>query len=253
MILAEGLVKRYGDLLAVDGLDLEVGGELFVFLGPNGAGKTTTIKMMTGLLRPDEGRVTINGHDVWEEPERAKREFTLVPEQLYLFEKLTGLEFLRFVAALYDLDPERSNRRINSLLQLFNLEEQATELIQSYSHGMRRKIALCGALLPEPRVLFLDEPTVGLDPRSARALKDVLRGLVDEKGVTVFMSTHILEIAENMCDRVGIINKGKLVALGTMDALRQQLSAGDKSLEDMFLDLTGGAEYEEVKRFLAES
>ena len=251
MIRFEQLTRTFGDLVAVDRLDLEVDGELFVFLGPNGAGKTTTIKMATGLLRPTSGRVWVGGVDVWKEPERAKRVFTTVPEEIHLFEKLTGWEFLQFVGALYGLEPEHARRRAKTLLDLFDLANRAGEMIQSYSQGMKRKIALSAALLPEPQVLFLDEPTIGLDPKSARTLKDVLRGLVDERGVTVFMSTHILEIAENMCDRVGIINQGRLVALGSMEELRSQSSAGDKTLEDIFLELTGGPEYEEVRKFLA--
>ncbi len=251
MIRFEQLTRTFGDLVAVDRLDLEVDGELFVFLGPNGAGKTTTIKMATGLLRPTSGRVWVGGVDVWKEPERAKRVFTTVPEEIHLFEKLTGWEFLQFVGALYGLEPEHARRRAKTLLDLFDLTNRAGEMIQSYSQGMKRKIALSAALLPEPQVLFLDEPTIGLDPKSARTLKDVLRGLVDERGVTVFMSTHILEIAENMCDRVAIINQGRLVALGSMEELRSQSSAGDKTLEDIFLELTGGPEYEEVRKFLA--
>ncbi|MDZ7373452.1 MAG: ABC transporter ATP-binding protein [candidate division KSB1 bacterium] len=251
VIRFEGLTKRFGDLVAVNELELEIGRELFIFLGPNGAGKTTTIRMACGLLRPTSGRVILDGVDVWEEPERAKRRFTLVPEEIHLFEKLTGWEFLRFVGAVYGLDPAHGRRRAEMLLELFDLRDRARDLIQSYSQGMKRKMALCAALLPEPRVLFLDEPTIGLDPKSARTLKDLLRGLVEEKGVSVFMSTHILEIAENMCDRVGIIHRGRLIAVGSMEELRAHSRAGDRSLEDILLELTGGPEYEEVRRFLA--
>jgi len=252
MIEIKGLTKYYGDLLAVDHLDLTVRpGELFGFLGPNGAGKTTTIRMMVGLLRPTEGKVYINGHDVEREPLAAKACIGYLPEIPFLYEKLTGREFLSFVAELYGVEPERARRRGDDLLRLFDLEEQADELIQGYSHGMRQKIALAGALIHEPKVLILDEPTRGLDPRSARTVKDILRRLCAQ-GATVFMSTHILEIAERMCDRVGIIDRGRLIACGTMEELRAQSQSPGSTLEDIFLQLTGGVEYEEIIKFLSE-
>ncbi|MBC7338294.1 MAG: ABC transporter ATP-binding protein [Firmicutes bacterium] len=252
MIKTDGLCKRYGTLTAVDGLNLEVGpGELFGFLGPNGAGKTTTIRMLTGLLRPTAGRVFIGGYDVQREPVRAKALLGYVPDEPVLYEKLTGREFLTFMADLYRVDGSRRNERIPELLELFGLTERGDDLIQSYSRGMRQKIAVAGALVHEPRVLVLDEPTVGLDPRSARVLKDVLRALTG-RGVTVFMSTHVLEIAERMCTRVGIIDRGRLIACGTMEELRAQAREDSATLEDIFLKLTGGTEYEEVIRLLGE-
>lgn len=252
MIKTDGLCKRYGTLTAVDGLNLEVGpGELFGFLGPNGAGKTTTIRMLTGLLRPTAGRVFIGGYDVQREPVRAKALLGYVPDEPVLYEKLTGREFLTFMADLYRVDGSRRNERIPELLELFGLTERGDDLIQSYSRGMRQKIAVAGALVHEPRVLILDEPTVGLDPRSARVLKDVLRALTG-RGVTVFMSTHVLEIAERMCTRVGIIDRGRLIACGTMEELRAQAREDSATLEDIFLKLTGGTEYEEVIRLLGE-
>lgn len=252
MIRTEGLCKRYGTLAAVDDLNLEVGpGDLFGFLGPNGAGKTTTIRMLTGLLRPTAGRVLIGGHDIQTQPVRAKALLGYVPDEPVLYEKLTGRELLTFMADLYRVDGSRRNERIPELLELFGLSERGDDLIQSYSRGMRQKIAVAGALVHEPRVLILDEPTVGLDPRSARVLKDTLRALAG-RGVTVFMSTHVLEIAERMCTRVGIIDRGHLIACGTMEELRAQAREDSATLEDIFLKLTGGTEYEEVIRLLGE-
>ncbi|MDZ7337031.1 MAG: ABC transporter ATP-binding protein [candidate division KSB1 bacterium] len=251
MIVAEGLRKCYGSTVAVEDLSLTVDGELFGFLGPNGAGKTTTIKMMTGLLKPDRGSVRIKGFDITSQPLEAKRCLGLVPERPYVYPKLTGREFLFFMADLYRIDRQTACRRLEHLVEIFDLDTHIDRLIESYSHGMKQKIALSGALIHDPQVLFLDEPTVGLDPKSARNLKNLLRGLV-QRGVTVFMSTHILEIAESMCDRVGIIDKGRLIALGTMKELRERF-AEHKSLEDIFLELTGGDEYREVLRYLQES
>jgi ABC-2 type transport system ATP-binding protein len=253
MIVCQGLEKRFGNLRAVDHLDLTVGaGELFGFLGPNGAGKTTTIKMMTGLLRPSAGTAIIGGYDIQAEPLKAKAVFGYIPDNPFLYEKLTGREFIRFMADLYSVPTEGRNRKIDDLLHLFELEEKGDALIQGYSRGMRQKIALAGALIHQPKVIFLDEPTVGLDPKSARLMKDVLRRLCNE-GATVFVSTHILEIAERMCDRFAIINRGKIVATGTMQELRQQASADtdqQRSLEDIFLELTSSAENEDLIQYL---
>lgn len=252
MIRTEGLSKTFGTRVAVEDLNLEVEpGELFGFLGPNGAGKTTTIRLLTGLLRPTAGRVLIGGYDIHREPVRAKAFLGYVPDQPVLYEKLTGREFLSFMADLYRVDGTRRDQRIGELLELFDLSERGDDLIQSYSRGMKQKLAVAAALVHEPRVLILDEPTVGLDPRSARVLKDVLRALASG-GVTVFMSTHVLEIAERMCTRVGIIDRGCLIACGTMEELRAQAQEDTATLEDIFLELTGGTEYEEVIRLLGE-
>lgn len=252
MIETDNLTKRYGNLTAVDRLNLRVSaGELFGFLGPNGAGKTTTIKLLVGLLRPDGGTARIGGHDVQREPLKAKSLVGFVPDHPYLYDKLTAREFLRFMADLYGVDPDRAARRSEDLLRLLDLADRGDELIESYSHGMRQKTALAGALIHDPQVFFLDEPTVGLDPKSARLIKDILRQLCAQ-GVTVFMSTHILEIAERMCDRVGIINQGHLIACGTMEELRSGVGeTSGASLEDIFLQLTGGAEYAELASYLA--
>jgi ABC-2 type transport system ATP-binding protein len=243
------LVKRYGEKAAVDDVSLEVHpGEIFGFLGPNGAGKTTTIKVIVGLLQPTSGTVRVGGHDVQKEPLQAKASSGYVPDEPHLYPKLTGRELLRFVGDLYGVTGEQVERRIDELLLLFDLTPAADDTIDSYSHGMRQKTALAAALVHDPKVLVLDEPTVGLDPKSARLIKDLLRQMA-ERGAAVFLSTHILEIAENMCDRIGIINQGRLIASGTMAELRS-LGKGESSLEDIFLSLTGGAEYAEIAEVL---
>ncbi|HEX9028035.1 MAG TPA: ABC transporter ATP-binding protein [Anaerolineales bacterium] len=249
LIQTRNLVKRYGDKAAVNDVSLDVyGGEIFGFLGPNGAGKTTTIKMLVGLLQPTSGAVSVGGFDVQAQPMQAKAASGYVPDEPHLYPKLSGRELLRFVGDLYGLDRMRVNRRLDELLRLFDLSEAADDSIDSYSHGMQQKTALAAALVHDPKVLVLDEPTVGLDPKSARLIKDILRQMA-ERGAAVFVSTHILEIAERMCDRIGIINQGKLIAVGTMDELRS-LGKGESSLEDIFLGLTGGAEYAEIAEVL---
>ena len=243
------LVKRYGDKLAVDDVSLEVhAGEIFGFLGPNGAGKTTTIKVAIGLLQPSAGEVRVAGWDIQKEPLRAKAASGYVPDEPTLYPKLSGRELLRFVGDLYGVDSAQVDRRIEELLRLFDLTAAADDTIDSYSHGMRQKMSLAAALVHDPKVLVLDEPTVGLDPKSARLIKDILRQLAD-RGAAVFLSTHILEIAEHMCDRIGIINQGRLIAAGTMAELRA-LGQGQSRLEDIFLSLTGGAEYAAIAEVL---
>jgi ABC-2 type transport system ATP-binding protein len=243
------LVKSYGDKLAVDDVSIQVNaGEIFGFLGPNGAGKTTTIKMIVGLLRPSGGVVKVGGYDVVLQPLQAKAACGYVPDEPNLYAKLTGRELLRFVGDLYGLDRDQMARRSEELLRLFGLMEAADDTTDSYSHGMKQKTSLAAALVHDPRVLVMDEPTVGLDPKSARLIKDILRQMAD-RGAAVMLSTHILEIAQNMCDRIGIINKGRLIAAGTMDDLRR-LGQGESSLEDIFLSLTGGAEDAEIAEVL---
>ena len=249
MIEATHLTKKYGSLVAVDDLSLSIQNELFVFLGPNGAGKTTTIKMMTGLLKPSNGTVLINGFNIETQAIEAKRQIDLVPEMPYLYPKLTGREFLSFMAKIHNMENNTTARRLDNLVDLFDMSERIDELIENYSHGMKQKIALSGALIHDPQVLFLDEPTVGLDPKSAKHLKTILKELVG-RGVTIFMSTHILEIAEAMCDRVAIINYGKLIVDGSVDELRKTHEQMDKSLEDIFLELTGSSEEKEVLKYL---
>jgi ABC-2 type transport system ATP-binding protein len=250
LIEARNLTKRYGDKVAVDNVSFSVyGGEVFGFLGPNGAGKTTTIKMIVGLLQPTSGTVHVAGYDVQTQSRLAKAASGYVPDTPNLYAKLTGRELLRFVGDLYDLDRKQSARRLEELLRMFELTSAAEDTVDSYSHGMQQKTSLAAALMHDPRVLVLDEPTVGLDPKSARLIKDILRQLAD-RGAAIMLSTHILEIAERMCDRIGIINKGQLIAVGTMDELRTLDQAGQASLEDIFLSLTGGAEETEIAEIL---
>lgn len=240
MIRVEGLTKRYGNFVAVDNIDLHVSkGSIFGFLGPNGAGKTTTLRIIAGIMRPTKGRITLGGDDVVDNPMAAKRRLGFIPDRPFVYEKLTGAEFLRFVAALYQQDGEIVERRIDELLDVFELTQWKNELVESYSHGMRQKLIISSALIHRPEVIVVDEPMVGLDPKAARLLKDIFRQFVD-RGGTVLMSTHTLEVAEAMCQRIAIIQQGKIVAQGTMEELRQQTAAGDASLEDLFLKLTGG-------------
>jgi len=250
LIETRNLVKRFGEKVAVNNVSFSVqAGEVFGFLGPNGAGKTTTIKMIVGLLQPTSGTVSVAGYDVQAQPLQAKSSSGYVPDTPNLYAKLSGRELLRFVGDLYDLDRPRVAQRTDELLRILDLTEAADNTVDSYSHGMQQKASLAAALMHDPKVLVLDEPTVGLDPKSARLIKDILRQMAD-RGASVFLSTHILEIAERMCDRIGIINKGELVAVGTMEELRSLGKAGEASLEDIFLGLTGGAEEAEIAEIL---
>ena len=250
LIETTGLVKRYGDKLAVDDVSFDVrAGEIFGFLGPNGAGKTTTIKIIVGLLRPSAGSVKVGGYDVQLQPLAAKAASGYVPDTPNQYAKLTGRELLRFVGDLYNLDRKTTVHRTEDLLHMFDLTNAADDTIDSYSHGMQQKTALAAALMHDPKVLVLDEPTVGLDPKSARLIKDILRQMAD-RGTAVFLSTHILEIAERMCDRIGIIDRGRLIAVGTIEELRSLGKSGQSSLEDIFLGLTGGAEEAEIAEIL---
>jgi ABC-2 type transport system ATP-binding protein len=250
LIEARDLAKRYGDKVAVNHINFDVyKGEVFGFLGPNGAGKTTTIKMIVGLLQPTSGTVKVAGYDIQTQSRQAKASCGYVPDTPNLYAKLTGRELLQFVGDLYDLDRRQAAYRIEELLRMFELTSAANDTIDSYSHGMQQKTSLAAALMHDPRVLVLDEPTVGLDPRSARLIKDILRQLAD-RGAAVMLSTHILEIAERMCDRIGIINRGELIAVGTMDELRTLDQTGQTSLEDIFLSLTGGAEETAIAEIL---
>ncbi|HHY11119.1 MAG TPA: ABC transporter ATP-binding protein [Firmicutes bacterium] len=255
MIRAEGLTKNYGALTAVRDLTLSVGpGEIFGFLGPNGSGKTTTIKMLCGLLSPTAGQAKICGVDVQQQPVEAKALLGYVPDTPDVYERLSARELLQFVADLRKMDRNKAAERMEELLYMFELSDRQDELLGSYSHGMRQKICIASALLDEPRVLFLDEPTVGLDPKSARLVKEVLRQVAGNGGA-VFMSTHILEIAERMCDRIGIIHEGRLIAEGSVEDLRRRVLPGTEgeavSLEDLFLKLTGGDEYRELVKHLS--
>jgi len=250
LVQVQQLTKRYGDVAAVDAISFDVhAGEIFGFLGPNGAGKTTTIKMLTGLVRPTAGSARICRYDIVESQLDAKRLIGYVPDEPNLYGKLSAYEFLRFVGDVYGVAPARSGSRIEELLDLFELGDAGGNLIEGYSHGMKQKVALCAALLHEPSVYFLDEPTVGLDPKSARILKDIVRQ-VTRAGNSVFMSTHIMEIAQSLCDRVAIIDRGRIAAVGTpADLSRLQ---GLATLEDTFLHLTGGVEDRRVAEIFRE-
>ncbi len=240
MIRLTDLVKRYGKFTAVDGISLEVPrGELFGLLGPNGAGKTTTLRMLAGILRPSAGRIEVGGFDVQRQPLEAKHRMGYIPDRPFVYDKLTGGEFLRFAAALYGQQGPAIERRIDDLLELFELAPWQNELTEAYSHGMRQKLIISGALVHRPEVIVVDEPMVGLDPKSARLLKDLFRQFVS-RGGTVVMSTHTLEVAEQMCDRIAIVHRGRIAACGTMDDLRRQTASGDLNLETLFLKLTGG-------------
>jgi len=240
MIELTNLTKRYGRFTAVDGISLTIpAGELYGLLGPNGAGKTTTMRMIAGILQPTAGTIRVAGIDLQQDPQGAKSRLGFIPDRPFVYDKLTGAEFLRFVAGLYGQEGPAIERRSDELLELFELLPWKNELTESYSHGMRQKLIISSALLHRPQVIVVDEPMIGLDPRSARLLKDLLRQFVG-RGGTVLMSTHTLEIAEAMCDRIAIVQHGRIVAAGTMEELRAHTSAGDASLEEMFLKLTGG-------------
>jgi ABC-2 type transport system ATP-binding protein len=240
MIELTNLTKRYGKFTAVDDITLSIPrGELFGFLGPNGAGKTTTMRMIAGILQPSAGRITIAGDDVIRDPLKAKSKLGFIPDRPFVYDKLTGREFLRFVAALYGQGGEPIERRMNELLELFELTPWRDELVESYSHGMRQKLIISSALLHKPDVIVVDEPMVGLDPKGQKFLKDLFRAFV-ERGGTVLMSTHTLDMVEEMCDRIGIIVGGKILACGTVAEVRHQTDAGDERLEQLFLRMTGG-------------
>ncbi len=253
MLQLRGVKKSYGSFAAVMGLDLDVHrGEIFGFLGPNGAGKTTTIRMVAGVLRPSAGQVLVGGDDLEKKPESAKARIGYIPDRPFLYEKLSGGEFLRFVAGLWGRGGDAVEQRADRLLELFQLTEWKDELIESYSHGMRQKILISSALIHQPALIVVDEPMVGLDPRSARLLKDLFHTFVDSGG-TVFLSTHTMEVAEVLCDRIAIIAEGEIIALGTMDELRSQAEAGGAHLEEIFLKVTGGEAMADVIESLREA
>jgi len=246
VIAVESLVKTFGSFRAVDGVSLEVAaGEIHGFLGPNGAGKTTTIRMIAGLLKPTSGRVTIAGRDLAREPEAAKRALGFIPDRPYLYEKLTAAEFLRFHGGLYGLEGAAVEERARELLALFELSSWANELVESFSHGMKQRLVMCSAFLHRPQAVLVDEPMVGLDPRGARLIKDVFR-LMSRQGVAILMSTHTLEVAQEMCDRIAIIQGGRIIARGTVDELRALAGDPDQHLTGVFLRLTGGSGLQEI-------
>lgn len=246
MIAIQNLVKQYGRFTAVDDVSLEVQpGEIHGFLGPNGAGKTTTLRMIAGLLKPTAGRILVNGHDLATSPEAAKASLGFIPDRPFIYEKLTAAEFLRFHGGLYGLNGNGVMSRIHEMLDLFELRRWENELVESFSHGMKQRLVMCSAFLHRPRAVAIDEPMVGLDPRGARLIKDVFRRM-SERGVAILMSTHTLEVAQEMCQRITIINKAKVIAQGTVDDVRQLAGGGDDHLTSVFLTLTGGSALQEI-------
>ena len=257
MIAIENLVKRYGTFTAVDGVSLAVNpGEIHGFLGPNGAGKTTTLRMIAGLLQPTAGRIVVNGHDLARNPEEAKASLGFIPDRPFIYEKLTAGEFLTFHGGLYGMSNDAKSlretgngnglqERVHEMLDLFELRRWEHELVESFSHGMKQRLVMCAAFLHRPRAVAVDEPMVGLDPRGARLIKDVFRKM-SERGVAILMSTHTLEVAQEMCQRLSIILKGKIIAQGTVDEVRQLAGEGDDHLTSVFLKLTGGSGLQEI-------
>ncbi len=242
----ENMTKKFGNFKAVDNISLSVKrGEIFGFLGPNGAGKTTTIKMIAGLLKPDAGQVFINNRSLATEPEICKQDTGYIPDRPYLFEKLTGYEFLQFIASLYSLDPGRFAENTDHYLSLFDLQEWRHHLIESYSHGMRQKLIISSVFMLEPPLIVVDEPMVGLDPKSARIVKELFKNHA-ARSTSIFLSTHSLEIAEELCDRIGIILNGKLRAIGNLKDLQLEAKTEHSDLEEIFLELTGAFELQEI-------
>ncbi len=238
MIELTGLTKKYTDLVAVNDLNIFVPkGEIFGFIGPNGAGKTTTINMMGGIITPTSGRVTICGIRMEEHPEKAKSKIGFIPDRPYLYEKLTAMEFLEFISDLYGVNENDFPARSQEQLEMFSLSEWSNELIESYSHGMKQRLVMAAALLHEPEVIIVDEPMVGLDPVAIKMVKELFLHLA-AGGVTIFMSTHTLKVAEDICDRIGVIHKGSLVANGTPEDLRRLTDAGEADFEQVFMRLT---------------
>jgi ABC-2 type transport system ATP-binding protein len=247
MIQVRDLVKKYGSFTAVAGVSLDVAaGEIHGFLGPNGAGKTTAIRMMAGLLKPTAGTVVINGHDLAKEPEAAKASLGFIPDRPFIYEKLTAGEFLRFHGGLYGMDGAALPERIGEVLGLFELTKWEGELVESFSHGMKQRLVMCAAFLHRPRAVLVDEPMVGLDPRGARLIKEVFRTM-SRHGVAILMSTHTLEVAEEMCDQISIILGGRIIARGTVEELRQMAGGADEELTPVFLKLTGGSGLQEIE------
>ncbi len=244
MIETEDLSMSYGTLLALDRLSLEIGrGEFFAFLGPNAAGKTTTIKLLTGLLAPTDGVAKVAGYDIQRQPIEAKRRTGFIPDVAIFYDKLSALEFMRFTAELFEVEPARALQRTKELFEQFSLDEFAHQLVENLSHGTRQRLAIASAILHDPEVIIIDEPMVGLDPHHTRVVKDELKRQ-SQQGTTVFMSTHLLNVAEELADRIGIINHGRLIRVGTVAELRAQRNSDDWDLESFFLELTRGGEEE---------
>ncbi len=246
VLVIEHLTKKFGSFTAVDDISLNVSrGEIFGFLGPNGAGKTTTIKMIAGLLKPDAGQISINDRSLAAEPESCKMDTGYIPDRPYLFEKLTGYEFLQFIASLYNLPPDVFSKNTDHYLKLFDLLDWKHHLIESYSHGMRQKLIITSVFMLDPPLIVVDEPMVGLDPKSARIVKEIFKSHA-ARGTSIFLSTHSLEIAEELCDRIGIILNGRLRAIGDLNDLQLEAKTEHSDLEEIFLELTGAYELQEI-------
>jgi ABC-2 type transport system ATP-binding protein len=238
MIELKALTKRYGNFVAVDNLNLLIPkGEIFGFIGPNGAGKTTTINMIGGILAPTSGIVMICGINMASDSEKAKRKIGFIPERPYLYEKLTGMEFLKFIADLYGVGEDVFLIKSQEKLEMFFLSDWSDDLIESYSHGMKQRLVMAAALVHDPEVIIVDEPMVGLDPLAIKRVKNLFRNLA-KQGVTIFISTHTLKVAEDICDRIGVIQKGSLIATGTPEDLKRQVNETDADLEQVFIRLT---------------
>ncbi len=235
------LRKKFGTFEALKGINLHVKkGEIYGFLGPNGAGKTTTIKIITGILLPTSGDAVIGGYSILKDSQKAKQLMGIIPDRPFIYERLTGREFLYFVASLYGFSSSEIKNDIDSFLEIFDLQEWQNELIENYSHGMKQRLVMIAAFIHNPQLIVVDEPMVGLDPKGARLIKKTFWKLARERGITIFMSTHSLEVAEEMCDRIGIIDRGTLIAEGTTEELREMAGSGkEEKLEDIFLKLTG--------------
>jgi ABC-2 type transport system ATP-binding protein len=248
MIEIRKLTKKYGTFTAIRDIDIKVrAGEIFGFLGPNGAGKTTTIRIMAGLLQPTAGTVLIDGYDIQTHPVEAKAITGFIPDRPFLYEKMTGQEFLRFVCSLYGVNTEDVDKKIQRLLRVFEMENWKDELVESYSHGMRQRIVMSAALIHEPKAIIIDEPMVGLDPKGARLVKEIFKEQAQDRGVSIFMSTHTLEIAEEVCDRIAIIQEGRVIAEGTASDLKKRAGGGSyERLEAAFLRLTGGEDVRDI-------
>ena len=246
ILAIDHITKKFGDFKAVDDISITVNrGEIFGFIGPNGAGKTTTIKMIAGLLKPDAGQISINKRNLAEEPGICKQDTGYIPDRPYLFEKLTGYEFLQFIASLYNLDPEIFSKNTAHYLKLFDLLDWQHHLIESYSHGMRQKLIISSVFMLDPPLIVVDEPMVGLDPKSARIVKELFKSHA-ARGTSIFLSTHSLEIAEELCDRIGIILNGRLRAVGNLKDLQLEAKTEHSDLEEIFLELTGAYELQEI-------
>lgn len=242
IIKFESIHKQYGDFTAVKEISLEIAkGELFGFLGPNGAGKTTMIRMLTGIIRPTSGEITIGGYNLYKEPTQAKSLIGYVPDRPYLYEKLSPLEYFDFMGGLYNVPKERIKEIAERMLKLFDLWDKRDELIESFSHGMKQKTAMIAAILHDPQILVVDEPTVGLDPKSIKLVKDYFKQITNE-GKTLFLTTHTLSVAEDLCQRIAIIRHGEIAALGTLEELQEQAKLPGNDLEAVFLKLTEEAQ-----------